>query len=102
MKRVEVILTQAIEEDFVELLERACKERNIKCKYTKINEIQGQGKTIPKMGDSVWPQLNTMFIIYCEENEISMINEIMEYLHRIYVGEGAAAFVSDAYEIGIK
>ena len=36
MKRIEVILTQAIEEDFVNLYEAACKEKNIKCNYTKI------------------------------------------------------------------
>ena len=42
MKRVEVILTQAIEDDFVQFYEKACKEKKIKCKYTKINNIQGQ------------------------------------------------------------
>lgn len=102
MKRVEVILTQAIEDDFVQFYEKACKEKKIKCKYTKINNIQGQGNTIPKMGDSIWPQLNTLFVVYCEEDGVQIISEIMKFLHRVYVGEGAAAFVSDALEIGCK
>lgn len=96
MKRIEVILTQAIEEDFIELYEKACKEKNIKCSYTKIDNIMGQANSNPKMGDSVWPQLNVMFIIYCEDNLVEVIQNIMKELHKTYVGEGAAAFVSEA------
>lgn len=96
MKRVEVILTQAIETDFVSLFEKVCKEEDVKCKFTKIDNVMGQGNTSPKMGDPVWPQLNVMFIIYCKEKLADRISEILESLHKEYVGEGAAAFICDA------
>lgn len=96
MKRIEVILTQAIEEDFVNLYEAACKGKNIKCNYTKIDNIMGQANSNPKMGDSVWPQLNVMFVIYCDESLVEVIQNIMKELHKTYVGEGAAAFMTDA------
>lgn len=99
MKRVEVVLTQAIEEDFISLFEKKCKEESVKCKFTKIEDIMGQGNTSPKMGDPVWPQLNVMFVIYCEDKIVFKISEIMTELHKQYVGEGAAAFVCDAAEI---
>ena len=48
------------------------------------------------MGDSVWPQLNVMFVIYCDESLVETIQNIMTELHKTYVGEGAAAFMTDA------
>lgn len=99
MKRIEVILTQAIEVDFIAYYEKLCKAEGIKCKYTKIDNIMGQGNTSPKMGDPIWPQLNVMLIIYCEDEVVPNIKMIMERLHKEYVGEGAAAFVTEAREL---
>ncbi|MDE5899636.1 MAG: hypothetical protein K2H09_10315 [Treponemataceae bacterium] len=96
MKRVEVILTQAIEEDFISLYEKACKDAGKKCKFTKLNDVMGQGNTSPKMGDPIWPQLNILFIIYCDEQDVQLVAGVMKELHAMYVGEGAAAFASDA------
>lgn len=95
MKKIEIFLTQAIEADFIGKYEIACKREKTTCKYTKIDNIMGQGNTCPKLGDSVWPQLNTLIIIYCEDKLVPVIAEIMKELHTEYVGEGAASFVSD-------
>lgn len=99
MKRIEIFLTQAIEEDFIDYFEKACKEENEKCKFTKIENIMGQGNTSPKMGDPVWPQLNVMIIIYCNEKIEKRVAGIMDVLHKQYVGEGAAAFVCNGEEL---
>lgn len=99
MKRIEVILTQAIEEDFVALYEKACRQSFSKCKYTKINDVVGQGNTDPKLGDAIWPQLNVMFVLYVEEKFVPVIANIMKKLHKKFVGEGAVAFISDAKEL---
>lgn len=95
MKRVEIVMTQAIESDFLQLYERACRRAKIKCKYTKIENVMGVGNKDPKLGDAIWPQLNVMFIIYIEEKYVKMITEIMQALHKEYIGEGAAAFATD-------
>ena len=95
MKRIEIILTQAIESDFLHLFERECHRAQIKCKYTKVDGVMGAGNTDPKLGDSIWPQLNVMFILYIEDKFVPVISGIMKQLHEMYVGEGSAAFVSE-------
>lgn len=101
MKRVEVIVTQAIDTDFVQLYEKECRKAGIKAKYTKLEGVMGAGNTDPKLGDAIWPQLNVMFILYVEDKYVNMIGGIMKKLHEMYVGEGAAAFVSEANMIDI-
>lgn len=93
MKRIEIIFSQAVEEDLDLLLST----KGIK-KYTKIPGVMGQGESIPKMGDSIWPQLNTIFIIYCNEEELEVLKTIITDLRNAYPMEGIATFISDALE----
>lgn len=99
MKRIEIMMTQAIEVDFVSLWERACRIADIKCKYTKIDNVMGQGNTNPKLGDAIWPQLNVMFILMIEDKYVNIVRNIMKTLHATYVGEGVAAFISDVANV---
>lgn len=99
MKRIEIVMTQAIEVDFMNLYEKACRIADIKCKFTKIDNVMGQGNTNPKLGDAIWPQLNVMFILVIEDRYVNIIRNIMNTLHNTYVGEGAAAFLSDVEEL---
>ena len=46
MKRIEIVMTQAIEVDFVNLWERACRIADIKCKYTKIDNVMQSGRSL--------------------------------------------------------
>lgn len=96
MKKIEIILTQAIEADFIAKYEIVCKREKVACKYTKIDNVMGQGNTCPKLGDAIWPQQNVIFVIYCEEDFVEKVAEIMKELHKEYPGEGAASFVTDA------
>ena len=82
-KRVEIIYSQAIEEDFVQLF----KENNVAGRYTKIAGIMGAGYSNPRLGDAIWPQLNVMYIVYCSEEDCKKI------------GEGIACFVSESEEV---
>lgn len=99
MKRIEIVMTQAIEVDFMNLYEKACRIADIKCKFTKIDNVMGQGNTNPKLGDAIWPQLNVMFILVIEDRYVNIIRNIMNTLHSTYIGEGAAAFISDVEEL---
>ena len=63
--RVEIICSQALEEDFAEEFEKSKVGKH----YTKISPVMGAGYSNPHLGDAVWPQLNTMYIIYCSEEE---------------------------------
>jgi hypothetical protein len=99
MKRIEVFLSQALEEDFRQHWEDACIKMGIKCKYSKIDNVTGQGESDPRLGNSVWPQFNTEYIVFCEENALDEIRKILDFLHKEYPNEDAAAFVSDAQEL---
>lgn len=94
-KRVELIFSQAIEEDFAQLF----KDNKVACRYTKLNNVMGAGYSNPRLGDAIWPQLNVMYIIYCDEDECNKIVGIAEKLREQYIGEGIACFVSEATEM---
>lgn len=94
-KRVEIIFSQAVEEDFV----AEFKEQNVGSKYTKLANVMGAGFSNPRLGDAIWPQLNMMYIIYCGEEECAKIISIVEKLREQYMGEGIACFVSESTEV---
>ncbi len=90
MKRVEIVLSQSIEEDFINY----CDEKNVGKGFTKISGIHGRGNSVPKQGDAIWPQLNTQFILYCEEKDVDILFRIIETLRKQYPTEGSSFFVS--------
>ncbi len=99
MKRIEVILSQAIAVDFEEDYINLCKKERIKAKFTKIENVVGQGSSSPKLGNSIWPQLNSMFIVFCEDELSEKVASIICKINEKYPGEGASAFISDAMSL---
>ena len=89
--RVEIISSQALDEDFDE-------EFKMK-KFTKISPVMGAGFSIPRLGNEVWPQLNTMYVIYCSKKEANTIAQIVIKLRKLYPTEGIAMFLSKANEL---
>ncbi len=94
-KRVEIIFSQALEEDF----EQHFHEKKVAARYTKLSGVMGAGYSNPKLGDAIWPQLNMIYIIYCSEEDCQTIVEIVEQLRLQYIGEGIACFISEATEV---
>lgn len=94
-KRVEIIFSQAVEEDFAALF----KEKKVASRFTKIDNVKGAGYSNPRLGDAIWPQLNVMYIVYCNEEECRTIVEIVEKLRVQYMGEGIACFISESTEV---
>jgi hypothetical protein len=93
--RLEIIMSQALEDDFLRELETAIPGG----KYTKLSGVHGKGFSVPKLGDAVWPQENTLFILYAAESEEKSITAIVQKLRKEYLGEGVACFKSGAEEI---
>lgn len=94
-KRVEIIFSQAVEEDFI----AEFTEQQVGLKYTKLANVMGAGFSNPRLGDAIWPQLNMMYIIYCGEEDCAKIIAIVEKLREKYMGEGIACFVSESTEV---
>ncbi len=92
LKRVEIILSAAVDEDFMD----GFKKKGIGAHYTKISGVTGAGFSNPKLGDSVWPQLNEMIIVYCSKDEAEKILDLAEQIREKYPMEGIACFVSKA------
>ncbi|MBR5966715.1 MAG: hypothetical protein IK015_11430 [Treponema sp.] len=92
LKRVEIILSAAVDEDFVE----GFKKNKIGSHFTKISGVTGAGFSNPKLGDAVWPQLNEMIIVYCPKEEAEKIVGLVKEIREKYPMEGVACFVSKA------
>lgn len=93
--KLELIFSSALEEDFTEEFQKI----GIGKFYTKIPNIMGSGYNNPHLGDNIWPQLNTMLIIYCSEEEAEKIKQIVFKLRKLYETEGIACFESKGLEI---
>ena len=81
-----------MEEDFMTMFE---KEQD-GVHFTKLPAVMGRGFSEPKLGDSVWPQLNMMFVIYCSKEMAVRIHDIVEQVRKLYPHEGIACFKSKA------
>lgn len=90
LQRLEIIMSQSIEEDFV----TAFMKEDTGRMFTKLPMVMGRGVTDPKMGDAVWPQLNCMYIIICTKEQATVVKSIIDKLHREYPKEGLACFKS--------
>lgn len=91
MKKLEIILSQAIDEDF----SRLCEVREVGQHFTKSVGVMGKGNTIPKMADETWPQENVHYMMIVEDSEVESIRQIVEYLRTQFPDEGIAGFVTD-------
>ena len=92
--RIEIIFSQALEEDFQEEFQ----DNKVGSHYTKLFPVMGAGFSNPRLGDAIWPQLNMMYIIYCGEEEAEKIKTIISKLRVVYKDEGIACFISRAEE----
>lgn len=90
--RVEIIYSQAVEEDIFELF----RFEKVGYHFSKINNVTGAGFSNPKLGDAIWPQLNEMAVIYCSSEESEKIIGIVHKVREHYPAEGIACFVSEA------
>ncbi len=89
MRRVEIIAAQAILDDVLEALEHF----SVPMHYTIIPTAHGRGRTIPKLGDDVWPEENFILIMYCEDEILVQIEQALALVKKKYDHEGIGYFV---------
>jgi len=90
MKRIEIIFSQALEEDVFKALKDITEAQF----FTLIPGVRGKGYTTPKMGDAVWPEENELMIIYCKDARAATeIEGAINRLQKKYTNEGLAIFV---------
>ncbi|MCH3916580.1 MAG: hypothetical protein LKE40_03750 [Spirochaetia bacterium] len=91
MKRVEVILSRALDEEFQDRL-----ADNRLRTYTAVRQVIGRGYSDPKMGDDVWPQENKLYVFYADEAQEATLARIVRQLREEFPAEGIAAFSCEA------
>jgi len=90
MKRIEIIFSQALEEDVLGALKKIPEAQF----FTLIPGVKGRGYSTPKMGDSVWPEFNELIIIYCPSKEgTAAIEDAIKLIQKRYPTEGIASFI---------
>lgn len=89
MKRIEIIFSQALEEDIIGSLKDIPEAQF----YSIIPEVWGKGYSTPKMGSPVWPETNEIMIMYCDDSVESQITSRIKDLQAKYTREGLAYFV---------
>ncbi len=87
MKKIEIIANLSVEQDVMDMLEKA----GVKG-FTKIPVVHGAGNSNPKMGDSVWPEENFMLIIYTDEYMVPAIRDKVKELKEKFPDEGIKYF----------
>lgn len=94
MKRIEIILARAVDEEFQQRL-----EDNSIGHYTLNKRVRGKGYSEPKLGDDVWPQTNNLYIFYSDDKEALKLARIVKTLQEEFPDGGITGYVCDAYSL---
>jgi hypothetical protein len=92
MKRLELIANRSVRDDLMEIFAK----RGIAKRYTEMPNVFGYGTSEPKQGDSIWPELNFLLIIYCDEEEARAVADAVREIKSYFPGEGVKLFSHDA------
>ena len=65
MIRLEIIANNTVEQDIKETL--GAVEDDLR--FSRLGNVHGQGRQVPRQGDEVWPEENFMLIIYCSREQ---------------------------------
>ena len=89
MNRIEIVFSQALEEDVL----AALKKIPDALFFTLIPGVKGRGYSTPNMGDSVWPEFNELIIIYCpSDSGAAEIEAAVGRIRKRFPTEGIAFF----------
>ena len=88
LRRVEIMYSQALVEDILGAISKIEGAQH----YSIIPGVRGKGYSVPKMGDAVWPEINELMIIYCDEKTVADIEAAIGKVQKRYPNEGVAFF----------
>lgn len=91
MKRIEIMISRALDEEFIELI-----EANGLKHFTSVSPAMGKGFSSPKLGDDVWPQTNKLYIFYVGDKDADILARIIMKLRKEFPSEGLGAFQTEA------
>ncbi len=98
LERIEAVMDRTVEDVFLEKMERSLKGVS----YTLFTEVQGLGESGPRRGTHVWPEENSVFILYIPAEVRGVLEGLLREMREEHPGSGIAVFaVPGAREIVI-
>jgi nitrogen regulatory protein PII len=95
MKMLMIVYNEAMDNEVMEALE-SCVMKN----YTKISKVFGRGASSgTHLGNDIWPGLNNIIYIVCEEPQIKKMLFAVRELRKKVGHEGIKGFVLPVEEI---
>ncbi len=95
MKMLMIVYNEALDNEIMEILE-SCVMNN----YTKVSRVFGRGTSSgTHLGDDIWPGLNNIIYVACEEPQIKEMLAGVRDLKSKVGHEGVKAFVLPIEEI---
>jgi nitrogen regulatory protein PII len=91
MKRVEIIINQALEIDVIEALEDMGYGKN----FTYFHHVKGRGTEGRREGSSIWPEENNLFLIFMSDEEANEMLSRMKKIKAEFPTEGTHCYISE-------
>lgn len=91
MKRVEIVINQALEIDVIEILE----ELEYGKSFTYFHHVYGRGNEGQREGSAVWPEENNLFLIFMDDNSAESVISEMKKLKERHPTEGTHCYISE-------
>jgi nitrogen regulatory protein PII len=91
MKRIEIMVNQSIAEDLQENL----RDAGLMEACTRWTPVYGTGHVGPREGSAVWPETNTVLLLFLPAEKIEILRFAVASLKGIYPDEGLKCFISE-------
>jgi len=89
MKRIEIICDVTIEDELI----RGLDSLDGISGYTNISPVKGTGNHGPRKGDHIWPEENSLIVIYLHDDKIELIQKLIDEKRTKFPRNGIAGFI---------
>jgi len=88
MVRTEIYANRSVEENILDEVEK----RIPGICYSLIENVKGKGKTGPRQGTAIWPELNVLYVFYSDSAQARIIAESVKQVKNAFPNEGIKVF----------
>lgn len=92
MVRIEIYANRSVEENILNEIETSVPEVG----YSLFENVQGRGRSGIRKGTAIWPELNVLYVIYCEEAQAIQIARAVKEVKKVFPNEGIRVFQYEA------
>ena len=90
MKRIEIISNKAIEDEVIAALSKIGHREA----FTLLSPVFGRGEKGRREASAVWPELNSLFIIYIEDDRLDVLKTVLTKVKENFNVENLRCYMS--------